>query len=298
MLIVTNDNIYIVRGTSTTSFTVNDFMQDTGIRVWTAADTDGTNVYLYTSDRQLLLINPNGMTSISQNIADIITAVDPALAYLTQFRYTATQNFIFLGDGSTFIYPYNQELQCWMTLQAPVGGVRAISNVETSVGVFQFLRGKPIPSSTVTFRDTTVFADEGTPYPAQVIFGPIPVADFLTLAQIRDVALALAPTLTRVFVSVLPNEVLPVAQKQFQIMDISSTEPPELSADPTLSFRNDRYTWKSTTYPEFLNFVFLRVDFDAVPNPDEIWNYTLGGTQTTGGSSLGQPGQLPQLQGR
>ena len=298
LLLVGTDEIPIVRGISTQSFTVVDFVKDIGMRKWTAADTDGSNVYLYSSDRQFLLINPNGFTSISANIADVISAVDPTKAYVSMFRYTAQENWIFLADGSTTVFPYNQELGAWATKQLPVNGIGAIGTVETAPGVFQFWRSRPVVGSLLSFRDLTTFADEGLTYPCQAIFGPIPVADFLTLAQLRDIALAHAATTSEVIVSVLPNEIFPVANSQYQILRISSSEPPELSATPSLSFHSNRYTWKSAPLPELVNLCFLRMDFSADANPDELFNWTLGGTQTTGGSSLGAPGQLPQLQGR
>jgi hypothetical protein len=150
----------------------------------------------------------------------------------------------------------------------------------------------------ITFRDTTVWADEGVPYPCYVIFGPITVADFLTLAQIRDVVLVTRPTDTLKTISVLANEVFPVAGQQFQILQASSTEPPELSATPSLSYHAFRYTWKSAPLPELTNLFFERFDFAAQPVLDEIYAWTVAGTQTTGGSALGPPGQLPQIQGR
>lgn len=299
MLVVTVDEIYIVRGTSTASFIVSDFVKDTGMRTWTAADSDGTNVYVYSSDRQFLLINANGLNPANQNIADTIQVVDPRLAHVVQWRFGANQSWVFVGDGSTFIYPFNPDLNAWATIQAPVGGVRAMGNVETMPGVFQFWRARPVDGSLITFRDVTSFRDEGWAYPCHATFGPITVADFLTLAQLRDIALVTARTSSVVNVSVLPNEVLPIRAKQFQLLTRSSSEPPELSGDnESLSFRADRYSWKSCPYPELVNFAFLRIDFSADANPDELWNWTIGGTQTTGGSSLGQPGQLPQLQGR
>jgi hypothetical protein len=298
MIIIGTDNIYIVRGFSTASFTVNDFMLDIGMRTWTAADTDGSNIYLYTTDRQLLLINPNGLTSISQNIADRIQAVDPSLAYVAQYRFTATENWLLVSDGSTFIYPYNLELQAWATIQAPIGGVGAIKSMEVMPGIWQLWRGKPAVNQTITFRDLTSFRDEGFGYACNVIFGPIPVADFLTLAQMRDIVIATASTDTVKFASILPNEIVPMAANQFQLLGITSSEPPELSATPSLSYQANRYTWKNTTYSEYANFVFLRIDFSADGNPDQLFAWTLGGTQTTGGSSLGQAGQLPQIQGR
>jgi hypothetical protein len=299
LLLITHDEIDIVRGTSTAAFSVTDFMKDTGIRTWTASDTDGTNVYLYTSDKQFLLISPNGLTSISANIADRIMAVDPNLAYVAQHRFTATDNSVYVGDGSTIIYPFNQELQAWALPQRPVQGATAIGNVELSPGIFQFWRGRSSGTdSLISFRDLHSWVDEGVPYPCQVIFGPIPVADFLTLAQIRDIVLTTATTSTDKLVSVLANEIFPIGGQQFELLSISSSEPPELSATPSRSYTANRYTWKSAPIPELVNFLFMRFDFSADPNPDEIFSWTLGGTQTTGGSALGQPGQLPQIQGR
>lgn len=298
MLVFSVDDIFLVRGTSTAAFTVTDFMRDIGIRTWTAGDSDGTNVYVYSTDKQTLLINANGLTSVSQNIADRIQAVDPTLAYVSIFRYTAQQNWLFVGDGSTFIYPFNVEMQCWGLPAAPVNGAGAIATVETQPGVFQFWRARPAVGSLVSFRDTSSFRDEGFAYPCFVIFGAIPTADFLTLSQIRDVVLSTIPTASERFLSVLANEITPLQDKQYQLLQISSSEPPELSATPSLSYRADRYTWMSAPLPQFTNILFLRLDFSADDNPDELLAWTLAGTQTTGGSALGQAGQLPQVQGR
>jgi hypothetical protein len=299
LLLITHDEIDIVRGTSTPAFSVTDFIKDTGIRTWTASDTDGTNIYLYTADRQFLMIAPTGLTAISANIADRIQVVDPTLAYIAQHRYTAKENVIFVGDGSTLIYPFNQEIQAWALPQRPVQGATAIGQVELAPGIFQFWRARPSGTdSLISFRDLNSWVDEGVPYPCQAIFGPIPVADFLTLAQLRDIVLTTFPTSTDISVSVLANEILPIGGQQFELLSISSSEPPELSATPSRSYTANRYTWKSAPIPELVNFCFMRFDFGASPNPDEIFSWTLGGTQTTGGSALGPPGQLPPIQGR
>lgn len=298
LILVTLDDMYIVRGIATANFTVNEFMRDIGMRTWTAGDSDGSNIYIYTSDRQYLLLNANGLTTVAQSIADRIDVVDPSLAYVGQFRHTGLINLLFMGDGEKTLYPLNVELQAWNLPEIPRGGVGAMATVEVIPGVWQIWRARPLAGSPITFRDPTVWTDEGVPYPCWVTFGAIPVADFLTLAQMRDIVLAVRITNTRMTSHILANEIYPIAGKQFEIIVPSSTEPPELSATPSLSYRALRYTWKSAPLPEFCNLFFHRVDFDAEPVLDEIYCWTAGGTQTTGGSSLGQPGQLPQLQGR
>ena len=298
MIVATLDDLLIVRGISAATFTVNDFLKDLGMRTWTAADTDGPNIYLYTSDRQFLLINANGVTPVATSISDRIDVVDPRLAYVSVFRHTGLVNQLYMSDGSTVLYPLNVELQAWAVPEEPIGGVRAIATIEITPGVWQFWRGKPTPNSTISYRDLNVFTDEGASYHAWCIFGAVPVADFLTLSQIRDVVLARFPTDSLINVSVLANEVEPIKGKQFEMLLYPIEEPPELSETPSLSYICERYHWKTCKLPELMNLLFLRFDFGVSPNPDEIYAWTIAGTQVTGGSSLGPPGQLPQIQGR
>lgn len=295
MLVVTVDDIYVVRGIDTTSFTVNEFMRDIGMRNWNAADSDGSNIYLYTNDRQTLLINANGIQSISSNISDVVANVDPSAAYMTTFRYTARNTMLFLGDGTTNLYPYNLQQQAWCPIQTPAGGVQAIGAIETQLGVWNMLRGKNVAGQTVAKRDLTTFTDEGTPYTCSATFGPIPLADMLMLAQVRDIGIATALSTSSLSVSVLANEITGTFQNLGAPI---SSEPPQLSATPSQSFTANLYSWQNSTLPEVMNFMFMQLSWPAANTADELLAWALGGTQTTGGSALGPPGKLPEIQGR
>jgi len=295
MLVVTVDDIYVVRGIDTTSFTVNEFMRDIGMRNWNAADSDGSNIYLYTTDRQTLLINANGIQSISSNISDVVANVDPSAAYMTTFRYTARNTMLFLGDGTTNIYPYNLQQQAWCPIQTPAGGVQAIGAIETQLGVWQMLRGKNVAGQTVAQRSITNFTDEGTAFTCSATFGPIPLADMLMLAQVKDIAIATAAGQSAVTVSVLANEI----SGTFQGLGLpTSSEPPELSATPSQSFTANRYSLQNSALPELMNFIFMQLSWASAGTADELYAWALAGTQTTGGSALGPAGKLPELQGR
>lgn len=299
MIIETTDDMFIVRGIDTASFTVNEFMRDIGMRNWNAADSDGSNIYIYTTDRQMLLLNANGVQSISSAVSDVIANVDPSAAYVSIFRYTARNSLLFLGDGTTNIYPYNINQQAWCPVQVPTGGAQAIATIETQPGQWSFLRGKSTANQTIAQRSLTTFSDEGTTYTCSAVFGPVPVADFLQLAQVRDVVLAMANTGQLPTLSVLPNEVYTGSTATFSNLgQPTSTEPPELSATPSVSFTCQRYTWKTGPLPEVMNFYHLSMAWGATATADEMYAWTAGGTQTTGGSALGAPGQLPEIQGR
>lgn len=295
MLVVTVDDIYVVRGIDTTSFTVNEFMRDIGMRSWNAGDSDGSNIYIYTNDRQTLLINANGIQSISSNISDVVDNVDPSSAYMTIFRYTARNTMLFLSDGHTSVYPYNLQQEAWCPIQTPTGGVQAIGAIETQLGVWQMLRGKNLAGQTVAQRDITSFTDEGTPYTCTATFGPIPVADMLMLAQVKDLAVATAAGGSAPTIGVLANEVTGTFQN---LGAPTSTEPPELSATPSTSFTANRYSLQQTSMPELMNFIFIQMSWPAASTADELLAWALAGTQTTGGSALGPAGKLPELQGR
>jgi len=293
LLVVTVDDIFAVRGLDTPSFTVNEFMRDIGMRSWNAGDSDGSNVYIYTTDRQMLLLNANGLQSISSSISDVIANVDPSAAYVSTFRYTARNTLLFLGDGTTNIYPYNLNQQAWCPVQIPSAGAQALGSIETQPGIYNFLIGKPSPNQTIAQRSMSTYTDEGSTYACNVVFGPIPFADALTLAQLRDIVVSTAAGQSPVSVSVLANEIT----GNFQSLQVSSTEPPELSATPSQSFTSNRYSWMTTPLPEYVNFIEMQFSWPAASTADELYLWAIGGSQTTGGSSLGQPGQPPPLQG-
>lgn len=291
LLIVSLGNLYMVRGISTSTFTITEFMKDVGIRIWTAGATDGPNIYLYTSDRQMLLLNANGIIPMATPIADKIDLIDPTRACVSLFRHTGLLNQLYISDGTTYLYSLNVEVQAWGTPELPTGGVSAIASIEVTPGIWQLWRAKPGSQSNITYHDWNNFTDEGIAYPCFLTFGVIPLADFLLLAKISDIVLVRTRTGTRVKLSVMANEISPIAQKQFQILDSSSPEPPEL--EESLSYRADRYAWMTSPLADEVNLILFRVDFDAAGTPDEIYTWTLGGSQPAG--AAGPPVSIPAL---
>ena len=87
MLVFTQDDCYIVRGTDITNYTINEFVKDFGIRSYNAVDTDGTNLYVFTSDRQFIQVTSAGANDIGLPIADQLAKIDPNSAYVKVNRY-------------------------------------------------------------------------------------------------------------------------------------------------------------------------------------------------------------------
>jgi len=62
-------------------------VKDFGIRSYNALDTDGTNLYVFTSDRQFILLASSGAQDIGLPIADQLLMLDPTAVYVKVNRY-------------------------------------------------------------------------------------------------------------------------------------------------------------------------------------------------------------------
>lgn len=127
MLVVTIDGIHVVQGISNPGFTVNKWLSDIGARQQNAVDTDGSNIYIFTSDRQFLQISSQGMNELSQNISDQTDLLDPTQVYVCQHRSGSQDSRVFLTDGSTKWIPYNLMMGAWEPCQDYCGWFRCWS---------------------------------------------------------------------------------------------------------------------------------------------------------------------------
>ena len=188
MLVLTFDDCYIVRGTDITNFTVNEFIRDFGIRSYNCVDTDGTNLYVFTSDRQFIIISSSGASDIGLPIADQLLNVDSTQAYVSVNRYALDSIVRILDVVNNVYYDFNLNQQCWNLpgiLQMP--DCSAMGSIETSPGVWQLLLCSNVytligdvetfESATLAFRDLTNFQDLGVSYAPVAVFGSIQLAD-------------------------------------------------------------------------------------------------------------------------
>ena len=149
-----------------------------GLRSYNAACLDGSTVYIYTSDRQVLCISPNaGSIEFGFPIGDFLEETfSPLNAYITRHISGSRDNAVFLADGSSkwFRLNPNQQGASMSGEQTPVwspeadftqtlGGIGAIASIETAAGTTQLLVGQN-PAST----ETTIFIT-GVSYSAGIV---------------------------------------------------------------------------------------------------------------------------------
>ena len=197
-----------------------------GLRDYNAACLDGSSVWVYTSDRESLIINPNsGSVEFGFAIGDTLeNQFDPLNTYLARHISGSQDNAVFMADNSTGWYRLNPNQQgasmsgeqtpVWSPkadFTASIGGISAIGSIETVAGVHKLLVGSPALSISgvpipgpVLVRDLTTFSDYGVPYPWTATIGSILLATSGKIAEAESITTEMnnIPTATLILTSV------------------------------------------------------------------------------------------------
>lgn len=185
LLVVTTTDTWFVTGQNllTGGFNPQKELAGHGLRSYNAVGLDGSSVYLYTSDREMLCINPNsGSIEIGFAIGDYLEEnFLPEDVYLTRHIAGSRDNAVFIADGATgwFRLNPNQQGASMSGEQTPVfspkadftttiNGIGAIASIETSAGVHQLLvapqvsQGGSPPIVSINNNQTTTVSNWST----------------------------------------------------------------------------------------------------------------------------------------
>lgn len=173
---ILSDSVQLVAGASA-PFSVSKVL-DIGILSPNCFSLNGQNPFLFTSDRQIVGLDPTaGVTVEGFPIANILATApfDPETTYIT-WHVNGTDQRLVCGDGSTGYYTMMNNIApeppsaVWSTKRQIVGGCSAIKSVETFPGIFQMLVG-PSSSGPILYRDINSAQDNGTNYASWAIIG-------------------------------------------------------------------------------------------------------------------------------
>jgi hypothetical protein len=291
LLVITLDTIHIAQGISNPGFTVNKWLSDIGARQQNAIDTDGSNIYIFTSDRQFLKISSQGIEELSQNISDQTDLFDPTKVYVAQHRSGSQDSRVFLTDGSTQWIPYNLMMGAWEPARtlADGAGMGAVSSIEIGPGIYKLLKGATTANRIIQQRDLNTFSDNGVNYGFNAVFGNIPISDPSQLANIENLVGRFTNVGNLPAVSILPNDI----SGAFVTIPRSVNEPPEASNPPTGHFA---FRWYLNDAPVWTQMSSLQIKFawPADPFQEEMLSWGLFPNQ----SADERPGAIPQIQGR
>jgi hypothetical protein len=301
LLIHDLDEILVVRGTSTTSFTVNSFIRDIGTWNYNAVDTDGSNVYIFTADRQFLVLTASGMEEVGGGvIADQLQNVDPTQAYVTIYR-SGLDAMVFLFDiANQVLYPFNTRQNAWcLPALLKMPNITGAGAMEIKPGVWKYLicsNGANGLVPQLSQRDLGTFTDLGTAYAPNVVVGTIQEADPGTLAKMENLYLELTNAGSVPTVSILPNDAgvtltnPPGSQITGKFLTLISPvpDPPTYGADP-VNYRSLRYNWQSIATQIYnpssaaaVKYVQILIQFAAESAQNEVLGLGLSGKQESG----------------
>jgi hypothetical protein len=263
-----------------------------GLRSYNAASLDGSSVYLYTSDRQWLCINPNsGSVEFGFAIGDFLeNNFSPLNAYIVRHIAGSQDNAVFMADGAANwvrLNP-NQQGASMSGEQTPVfspeadfsgtiGGIGAIASIETAAGVHKFLVGKTSVGP-VLVRDLNTFTDLGTPYTWTATIGSILLATPGKIAEAESITTEMnniSSAATQCAVAVLLDEI----SGSFETLSINVNDPPQL--DPSVSVLSNRFYLSQGSEVPMCRHIQIQISGSAAATKDEMLAITIRGALET-----------------
>jgi hypothetical protein len=294
LLVFTTSNIYIILGDGTQSnpFYPKIYLANVGILGYDALDVVGSTPYFMENNRKVSSFDPsNGYVEVGFPIGDQFEKVttgglnasiyDPATTYLTFNFQSSGETAMYVSDGLVGWFRYTpvappESGSLWSPRAAIVGGTSAVQSIEVTTGTRQLLIG-PAVSGPILMRDKTTRTDNGAAYPAWDVKGNIKLCDTGQIAEIAHIALKSAAIGARPTVSLLMGELAATPQAPFDVLQITSEDPPELP--PSQTMYSDRYSaMQNGVTPKGDTFQFM-VDYGTQDAADELLEFGIYGAK-------------------
>lgn len=267
LIVFTQDNIWVINGTSTATFYPSLYLPNVGLLNRNAIDVQGNIWFLYAADRQFITISASGNSELGFAIGDILEAsFDPMKAYVAAVIAGTSDKAVFIADGTDSWYRcnWNQAPEggpAWSPKATITAGFTAMSSIETSPGIYQLMIGRtdrtvavraPLlrdPTTglfvtTVTVGPTTYhyFEDNDVPYSPFFTLGNLVLAQPSQLAEIQSITTELrntgtAPSIYVAFDEITPSSLVPPGV--FEALPDAVNDPPILPA--STSVMSNRY---------------------------------------------------------
>lgn len=283
MLIFTKTDTWLEVGSDLSTFTPVRAFPGIGIESYNALAIDGSQLMVYTGDRQILTISPSsGAIEAGFAIGDVVESTfSPANTYIARHIAGSSDNAFYLADGSTGWYRLNpnqvgasvsgEQTAVWSPFATIVGGCGAIASVETSSGVHQLLVGQTGPGVVLT-RSLGTFTDNGSPYTWSATIGSILLAMPGKLAETESITTEyVAATSAQPTVAVLLDEITGA----FETLPISVNDPPQLA--PSISVLSNRFYLSQGTVPPICRHMQVQLSGSAANRKDELLSLCIRG---------------------
>jgi hypothetical protein len=266
LLVATVTDLWFVTGQNLLQggFNPQKILIGHGLRSYNALGVDGSTLYIYTSDREMLSLNPqSGSVEVGYPVGDTFELTySPINAYLVRHVSGSRDNAVYFADGSSSWYRLNPNQQgasiageatpVWSpqaNFTSTIGGIAAIASIETAAGVTQLLVGLPplnasgiAQAGPVLVRSLSTFSDNGVPFNWTATVGSIMLATPGKVAETESVTTEMNNSgingaySTQCLVSVLLDEIAGSPEN----LPNSVNDPPAPLA-PTVSVLGQRF---------------------------------------------------------
>lgn len=277
-LIFTVSDIYLIagKGTAASPLFPTPYVQGTGLLSYNALTVNGTIIYLFTSDGQLIALDPSaGQSQVGFPIGDQLQNWNPANVYVTWHVSGTQDQAVYISDGATGWFrlitaPAPESGLVWAPFAAITGGCKAVQSVEVSPGLHRLLVG-PTVSGPILRRDTTTWADNGTNYTAFVTIGSIVLAQPGQIAELDFITTDSLAIGSRPLISVLIDEIAGT----FEQMPLYVADPPQLL--PSTSLYAQRFYFSQTQDPAICRHLQINIAWPAENFQNEMLSLTIFG---------------------
>lgn len=271
-----------------------------GVRSYNGVGVDGSSVWVYTSDRECLNINPNsGSVEMGFPIGDILeTSFSPLTAIFVRHVSGSQDNAVFFADGTTGWYRLNpnqvgasmsgEQTPVWSPkadFTTTLGGLGIIASIETSAGNVELLAGLPAFNTSgianvgpVLVRNLNIFTDNGSTYTWSATIGSILLANAGKNAEVDSVTTEMnnstaptTPIATQCGVAVLCDEIAGT----FESLPIGKNDPP--AGPVSVSVLSNRFYLSQSGQCPTLRHLQVQLTGTAVATKDELLAMTVRG---------------------
>jgi hypothetical protein len=268
LLVFTSSGIQIILGTGTSSnpFYSTTYYANVSVTGFNAVTQFNTSFFVLEANLKVSLVaveypfSPStGYTEVGLPIGDqfqkVTTAgIDASLysssgSFITWNYQSTEENALYVADGARGWFRLSsvsppESGYMWAPFRAIVGGTSAVQAVETSPGVTQLLIGPPAGTTgPILARDNsgTVWTDNGAAYPGWDVKGALLLCSTGQWSEVAHISAKSAAVGARPAISVLLNEIGPVANTDAVWTTLGVTGPDPARGKVSKSVFSDRY---------------------------------------------------------
>jgi hypothetical protein len=286
-------------GPATATFFSVTMAPGVGLLSYNACDVFAGEIYFFSADNMFRVITPalnlsnfgfplGDQFANQPSFGSLDTTWNPKNVYVAVHQ-NGTDNCIFVADGSTGWYRLNPHQvpgaaqgpePIWSPFAAITDGVKLVQSVETSPGIKQLLAGSVLPADNLTFRDLTVFQDEGVSYDAFFTMGSISLAHPGQLALVKFLEFDFSGIGFQPTVSYLLNEISGTFTPFVNGANaVPQADPPSIYGATSIatSYSPNRYYFSSNPVLARCRHMQVKVDYGTNATGNELYSMTIYG---------------------